>query len=149
MTPDAPAMNVAAAAATAPLCWICKKNKADSGEHKTKRSDLLAVLGKPSQSEPLFYHDLHKRNQPVGSLDAKILKNPIRIYELNFSWQEIIAAGAGTLGKTYTNLTQRTDGFDQFAALLQARFPAGTPSGLTTDNPFRGLAINAVNLLLI
>jgi hypothetical protein len=36
-------------------------------------------LGKPSQSEPLFYHDLHKRNQPVGSLDAKILKNPIRI----------------------------------------------------------------------
>lgn len=60
-------------------CWICKKNKADSGEHKTKRSDLLAVLGKPSQGEPFYYHDLHKRNRPVGSLDAKILKNPVRI----------------------------------------------------------------------
>lgn len=71
--------NVAGAGAAAPLCWICKTNKADSGEHKTKRSDLLAVLGKPSQQEPLFYHDLHKHNQPIGSLDAKILKNPIRI----------------------------------------------------------------------
>src|SRR5438477_498356 len=68
-----------AANATAPLCWICNTNKADSGEHKTKRSDLLAVLGKPSQHEPMFYHDLHKWNQPVGSLDAKILKNPVRI----------------------------------------------------------------------
>jgi hypothetical protein len=28
------------------LCWICNRNEANSGEHKTKRSDLLAVLGK-------------------------------------------------------------------------------------------------------
>jgi hypothetical protein len=61
------------------LCWICKTNKADSGEHKTKRSDLLAVLGKPSQQNPFYYHDLEKPNRAVGSLDAKILKNPIRI----------------------------------------------------------------------
>jgi hypothetical protein len=65
------------AGGAAPPCWICKTHTADSGEHKTKRSDLLAVLGKPSQREPLFYHDLHKRNQSVGSLDAKILKNPV------------------------------------------------------------------------
>jgi hypothetical protein len=67
------------AAAADPLCWICKKNKADSGEHKTKRSDLLAVLGTPTQEEPFFYHDLHKANRSVGSLDAKILKSPVRI----------------------------------------------------------------------
>jgi hypothetical protein len=73
------AANVANEAASEPLCWICKKNGADSGEHKTKRSDLLAVLGKPSQEEPFYYHDLHKRNRPVGSLDAKILKSPVRI----------------------------------------------------------------------
>jgi len=65
--------------ATTPLCWICNQNPANSGEHKTKRSDLLAVLGKPSQQEPFFYSDLHKLNQPVKSLDAQILKAPIRI----------------------------------------------------------------------
>jgi len=70
---------VAPAAAAESLCWICKKNEADSGEHKTKRSDLLAVLGKPSQQQPYFYHDMHKANRPVGSLDAKILKSPVRI----------------------------------------------------------------------
>lgn len=42
------------AAGADPLCWICKANKADSGEHKTKRSDLLAVLGTPSQEKPFF-----------------------------------------------------------------------------------------------
>lgn len=58
--------NVSAAGLATPLCWVCKTNNADSGEHKTKHSDLLAVLGKPSQREPFFYHDLHQRNQPVG-----------------------------------------------------------------------------------
>jgi hypothetical protein len=58
---------------------ICRRNKADSGEHKTKRSDLLAVLGKPSQDQPFYYHDQAKRNRAVGSLDAKILKSPVRI----------------------------------------------------------------------
>jgi hypothetical protein len=68
-----------AAAAGETMCWICNEKKADSGEHKTKRSDLLAVLGKPSQDEPLYFHDLNRRNQPVGSLDARILKSPVRI----------------------------------------------------------------------
>ena len=72
----ASAAMVADNAAAEPPCWICKKNKADSGEHKTKRSDLLAVLGKPSQDQPFYYHDQAKRNRAVGSLDAKILKSP-------------------------------------------------------------------------
>lgn len=68
------------AAAEAPaLCWICNVNKADSGEHKTKRSDLLAVLGTPTQDRPFYYHDLHRPNCPVGGLDAKLLKSPVRI----------------------------------------------------------------------
>jgi hypothetical protein len=61
------------------LCWICGRNEANSGEHKTKRSDLLAVLGNPTQEQPFFYNDLERRNKPVRSLDAKILKAPIRI----------------------------------------------------------------------
>src|SRR5690349_15005842 len=61
------------------LCWICNANPADSGEHKHKRSDLLAVFGKPSQTKPLYYHDLTRTNRLVGGLDAKILHAPLRI----------------------------------------------------------------------
>jgi hypothetical protein len=64
---------------TAPVCWICNRNEANSGEHKTKRSDLLAVLGTATQAAPFYYHDLERLNRPVGSLDAKILKSPVRI----------------------------------------------------------------------
>jgi hypothetical protein len=62
-----------------PLCWICNCNEANSGEHKTKRTDLAAVLGSPTQDRPFYFHDLERRNKPVKSLDAKILKAPIRI----------------------------------------------------------------------
>ncbi len=57
-------------------------------------------------------------------------------YQLGFTWNQICAAGASTLAQTYTNLTGRTDALAQFKALLQAKFPEGTPSGLTVDNPF-------------
>ncbi len=62
-----------------PLCWICNRNEANSREHKTKRSDLLAVLGNPTQAAPFYYHDLSQPNRPVKSLNAKVLKAPIRI----------------------------------------------------------------------
>jgi hypothetical protein len=67
------------AASEKSLCWICNEHEANSGEHKTKRSDLLAVLGNPSQAEPFYYHDMEQPNRLVKSLDAKILKAPIRI----------------------------------------------------------------------
>lgn len=54
-------------------------------------------------------------------------------YELGYSWRQIINAGGATLGATYANLTSRPNGF--FTQVL-ARFPAGTPCGLTGDNPF-------------
>ena len=58
-------------------------------------------------------------------------------YELHYSWAQIIAAGASTLAQTYTNLTGRNDALNAFTAAVTARFPAGTPSGLTTtDNAF-------------
>jgi hypothetical protein len=61
-----------------PPCWICG-GPGDSGEHKTKRSDLKAVFGRPTQQQPLFFHDRTRKNQRVGSLDAKLLKSPGRI----------------------------------------------------------------------
>ncbi len=57
-------------------------------------------------------------------------------YQLNFSWKEIILAGAPTLAKTYKNLTGRTDGLERFKELLQYHFPEGQPSGVTSDNVF-------------
>jgi hypothetical protein len=57
-------------------------------------------------------------------------------FQLGFSWTQIIAAGAPTLGQVYTNLTGRADAFDRFSAHLEANYPYGTDSGLTTDQPF-------------
>ncbi len=57
-------------------------------------------------------------------------------FQLKFQWKQIIAAGAPTLGQTYTNLTGKKDGLATFKALMDAKFPPGKPSGLTTDNPF-------------
>ena len=57
-------------------------------------------------------------------------------FQLNFSWQQIVAAAAPTLGATYTHLTGKKDGFKQFSTLLAKHFPKGRPSGLTSDNPF-------------
>lgn len=65
--------------AAQPLCWICNVNEANSGEHKTKRSDLLAVLGKPTQERPFYLHDPEGRIFPVKGLSARILQAPIRI----------------------------------------------------------------------
>src|SRR5438445_212035 len=57
-------------------------------------------------------------------------------YQLHLSWNEIILAGAPTLAQTYANLTGRTDGLARFKDLLQAHFPEGSPSGVTSDNVF-------------
>jgi hypothetical protein len=56
--------------------------------------------------------------------------------QLNFSWRQIVGAAAPTLAQTYSLLTGKNDGFQQFSTLITANFPAGSPSGLLTDNPF-------------
>jgi hypothetical protein len=65
--------------AVKPICWICRKNSADTGEHKIKRSDLRAILGKHPQGGPFYYHDPHRANCIVQSIDAKIMKSPVPI----------------------------------------------------------------------
>lgn len=57
-------------------------------------------------------------------------------FQLKFSWDRIIQAGAPTLGQTYKNLTGKNDGWTTFKALIDGKFPPGAPSGVTTDNPF-------------
>lgn len=57
-------------------------------------------------------------------------------FQLGYSWQQIAGAAATTLGETYASLVGKNDGWRQFSALLDSRFPKGQPSGLNTDNPF-------------
>lgn len=59
-------------------CWICG-GAGNSGEHKTKRSDLKAAFGEPTQATPFFFHDGRQKNRRVRSLDARLLKSPDRI----------------------------------------------------------------------
>ncbi len=57
-------------------------------------------------------------------------------FQLNFSWTQIIAAGAPTLAGTYTNLTGKNDGYATFKAFMDQKFPLNKPSNLAADNPF-------------
>jgi hypothetical protein len=57
-------------------------------------------------------------------------------FQLNYSWAQIVGAAAPTLGETYKKLTGKKDGFKRFETLMNAHYPKGRPSGLTTDNPF-------------
>jgi hypothetical protein len=59
-------------------CWISGA-PATTGEHKTKQSDLRAVLGKPTQTRPFYYHDKTLRNRPIGSYKGDFLKSLSRL----------------------------------------------------------------------
>jgi hypothetical protein len=47
-----------------------------------------------------------------------------------------VQAGAPTLSQTYSSLTGNADGWTPFRQQLDNAFPLGSPSGLTTDNPY-------------
>jgi hypothetical protein len=56
-------------------CWICGE-KATTGEHRTKRTDLRAEFSEPVQAQRLYYHDNNRKNRIVQSLNSDILKFP-------------------------------------------------------------------------
>lgn len=60
------------------VCWICD-GVGDTGDHKSKRTDLNAAFGVVTQQAPLYYNSATMKNRRVGSLDAKILKSLGRI----------------------------------------------------------------------
>jgi hypothetical protein len=57
-------------------------------------------------------------------------------FQLNYTWTQIIAAGAPTLAGTYKNLTNKNDGWATFTNLINQKYPPHQPSNLTKDNPF-------------
>ena len=58
---------------TEPTCWICG-GAAATGEHMIKKSDLLAIFGKPKRGTPLYLHNAKKSNQIIQGLSADALK---------------------------------------------------------------------------
>jgi hypothetical protein len=57
--------------------------------------------------------------------------------QLGHSWNDIVKGAGSTLTKTYAAVTaDNKDPFPAFKALLASKFPPGTSSGLTTDNPW-------------
>ncbi len=59
-------------------CWICG-DPATTGEHKTKQSDLKAVLGTPTQTQPFYYSAETTRNRQLPSYRADFLKSASRL----------------------------------------------------------------------
>jgi hypothetical protein len=57
-------------------------------------------------------------------------------YILGYDWPTIVQAGGSTLEQTYHNLTGNSGGYNALRAYIDPRYPVGTPSGLTQDNPF-------------
>jgi hypothetical protein len=56
--------------------------------------------------------------------------------QLGYGWDQIVQAGSSTLAQTYTKLTGNPDGWTPFRQQLDNNFPLGSPSGVTTDNPY-------------
>ena len=80
-------------------------------------------------------HNFNGDTNPHANGCSVLFLNWLR-FQLNFSWAQIVAAAAPSLGATYAKLTGKTDGFKQFSALLAQHFPKARPSGLVNDNPF-------------
>jgi hypothetical protein len=80
------------------LCWICEQEEATTREHRSKRSDLKAVLG---DSGGAFLHTDKRWNRRVQSIDSKLAKyepslcatcNNERTQPHDFAWEVLSAS---------------------------------------------------------
>ena len=102
-----------------------------------------AAVWLDTKDRPDFVNTTDPTDRDYTSVGCAVLFLNYLHYQLGFTWKEIVQAGAPTLGQTYANLTRSNaslagpnDCFQQFTALLQYHYPIGTPSRITTDNPF-------------
>jgi len=93
-----------------------------------------AWLDTPDRPDWVNNTDATDQN-PISTGCAVLFLNYLNT-QLGYSWEQIVQAGAPTLAQTYTNLTGQADGWTPFRQQLDNNFPIGTPSGLTTDNPY-------------
>jgi hypothetical protein len=123
--------------------WDCGRSNGEG------LSRVLAADAYPSElngfATAAIWLDSSRRNFVDQSLDSDtdstangcsvLFLNWLR-FQLGYSWRQVVSAAAPTLADSYRTLTGKSDGFSQFESQLNARFPQGQPSGLTTDNPF-------------
>ncbi len=97
-------------------------------------------LDKPSDITGILREDWVRKTDKTDtnyfSIGCSVLFLNWMRFQLKFTWDQIIAAGAATLAETYKNLTGKNDGWASFKALIDARFPPGKPSHVKTDNLF-------------
>ncbi len=91
-------------------------------------------LDAPGRPDFVSQNDPTDRN-PIANGCAVLFLNYLNA-QLGYSWNQIVQAAGPTLAQTYERLTGLTDGFARFSAVLAEHFPPGSPSQLTTDNPF-------------
>ena len=87
-------------------------------------------------SRPDFVNNNDPTDRNYVSIGCSTLFINYLHHQLDISLTPIVRAGGATLAQTFTNLTGSGNAFAPFAALLQRFFPVGTPSNLSTDNPF-------------
>ncbi len=124
-------------------------------------SRVLATLQYPAQlngfnsaatwlnaaGRPDFINTNEQTDRNYVSIGCSTLfLNYLRV-QLGFSWAQITQAGGSTLEAVHGNLTHSANGFDQFKADLQLRFPVGTPAVLATDNCFPIQVVPIKNIL--
>ena len=92
-------------------------------------------LNSMNPSRPDWVTNTNPTDQDFVSIGCGTLFYNYLAYQLNFSWRDIIAAGAPTLGQTAANLGV-ANAFANFAALLAEYFPLGQTASLQDDDPF-------------
>ncbi len=92
-------------------------------------------LNSTNPSRPDWVTSTEQTDQDVISIGCGALFLNYLAYQRNFSWPDIVAAGAPTLGQTAASLGL-PNAFSGFAALLARHYPPGTPVNLPDDNPF-------------
>lgn len=92
-------------------------------------------LNSSNPSRPDWVTNTNPTDQDLVSIGCGTLFYNYLAYQLNFSWRDIIAAGAPTLAQTAANLGA-TNAFANFAALLAQYFPANQTANLVDDDPF-------------
>jgi hypothetical protein len=126
------------------LGWHCQSSNGE-GLSRVLAADMYpASLGSfalahkwlDSPGRPDFVNKTEPTDQNDVSNGCSVLFLNYLHHELQHTWQSIVQASGSTLAHTYRKLTGHSDALAPFKSLLQTKYPEGTPSGLTTDNPF-------------
>jgi acid phosphatase type 7 len=100
--------------------------------HPGALSDFATAPQWAQDGMPDFINKTDQTDQNADSTGAAVLFYNWLHYQLGYSWEQIVRAGAPTLAETYRKLTNgKTSAFEDLMAAIQA-----LPNGVTNDNPF-------------